>query len=105
MVGTYQSGLPYGYFKVKPNGDFTIGIKKGFLDNRGNASLTFNDIFNTQKTKISLNNGSINNYTLDNNQKTQKITFTISFRFGQSKASKARKVGELEEGSRVGTSN
>ncbi len=105
LVGTYQSGLPYGYFKVKPNGDFTIGIKKGFLDNRGNASLTFNDIFNTQKTKISLNNGSINNYTLDNNQKTQKITFTISFRFGQSKASKARKVGELEEGSRVGTSN
>lgn len=105
LVGTYQSGLPYGYFKVKPNGDFTIGIKKGFLDNRGNASLTFSDIFNTQKTEISLNNGSINNYTLDNNQKTQKITFTISFRFGQSKASKARKVGELEEGTRVGTSN
>lgn len=105
LIGTYQSGLPYGYFKVKPTGDFTIGIKKGFLDNRGNASLTFSDILNTQNTRISLNNGPINSYSLDNNQKTQKITLSISLRFGQSKASKARKVGELEEGSRVGTSN
>ncbi|HBG23725.1 MAG: hypothetical protein A2X17_05115 [Bacteroidetes bacterium GWF2_41_61] len=105
LIGTYQSGLPYGYFKVRPTGDITIGIKKGFLDNRGNASLTFSDVLNTQNTRISLNNGPINSYSLDNNQKTQKITLTLSFRFGQSKASKARKVGELEEGSRVGTSN
>ena len=64
-----------------------------------------NDILNTQNTRIRLDDGSIEEYTLQNNYKSQRVTITFSLRFGQAKAIKKRKVGELEEGSRVGTSN
>lgn len=105
LIGMYQSGLPYGYFKVKPTGEISLAFKRSFMDNRGNLSVAINDIFKTQRSRIALNNGSVMGYTLDNNYRSQKLTITLSMRFGQSKAFKQRKVGELEEGSRVGSSN
>ncbi len=105
VIGTFQSGLPYGYFTVKPSGEVTLGFKKGFMENRGNLSVMFNDIFNTQQSRVELRNRSVEEYTLTNDYKSQRITVTLSYRFGQSKAMKQRKVGELEEGTRVGTSN
>jgi outer membrane receptor protein involved in Fe transport len=105
MIGTFQSGLPYGYFTVKPSGELSLGVKKGVMQNKGTISLMVNDILNTQNTRIRLDDGSIEEYTLRNNYKSQRVTITFSLRFGQAKAIKKRKVGELEEGSRVGTSN
>ncbi|PKO95858.1 MAG: hypothetical protein CVU12_07920 [Bacteroidetes bacterium HGW-Bacteroidetes-7] len=105
MIGTFQSGLPYGYFTVKPSGELSLGVKKGVMQNKGTISLMVNDILNTQNTRIRLDDGSIEEYTLQNNYKSQRVTVTFSLRFGQAKAIKKRKVGELEEGSRVGLSN
>jgi outer membrane receptor protein involved in Fe transport len=105
MIGTFQSGLPYGYFTVKPSGDLSLGVKKGVLQNKGTISLMVNDIFQTNKGRVELNHGSVEEYTLNNHYKSQRVTLTFNLRFGQSKAIKKRKVGELEEGSRVGTSN
>ena len=105
VIGTFQSGLPYGYFTVKPSGELSLGVKKGVMQNKGTISLMVNDVLNTQNTRIRLDDGSIEEYTLQNNYKSQRVTITFSLRFGQAKAIKKRKVGELEEGSRVGLSN
>lgn len=105
MIGMFQSGLPYGYFTVKPSGQLDLGIKKGVMKNKGTISIMAYDLFKTQNSKVILDDGSIEEYTLHNRYKSQKIAVTFSIRFGQSKAVRQRKVGELEEGSRVGTSN
>lgn len=80
------------------------GIKKNFLDNKATLSLNVNDIFNTFDNNLKYNSDSDVQYTLDQTINLQKVRLSFSIRFGQGKAARARKVGDLEEASRVGTS-
>ncbi len=105
LTGSYQSGAPYGYFKIKPIGEITLGFKRTFMDNRANISVTVHDLLRTQKNRAEIKNDNINSYTFESESRSQRVAVSFSYRFGQSKATKQRKVGNLEEGSRVGTSN
>ncbi|MFA5850093.1 MAG: outer membrane beta-barrel protein [Bacteroidales bacterium] len=105
LSGRIQSGIPYGYFVIKPTGDLSMGIKKNLLDNKATLSLNVNDIFRTQNTKAILNSNALNNYEFQQNNSTRQIILNFSYRFGQGKAVKARKVGESEEAARVAPGN
>jgi outer membrane receptor protein involved in Fe transport len=105
LTGSYQSGAPYGYFKIRPMGDITLGFKRTFMDNRANISVTIHDILGTQKNRAEIINDNVKTYSFASESKSQRVAVSFSYRFGQSKAVKQRKVGNLEEGSRVGTSN
>lgn len=105
LIGMYQSGVPYGYFTVKPSGEVDLGIKKSVIQNKGTISLMIYDILGTQQSRATLDDNSVEEYSFRNDYKSQRIAVTFSLRFGQGKAIKQRKVGELEEGSRVGTAN
>jgi outer membrane receptor protein involved in Fe transport len=98
--GFAMTGIPYGYFKVEPSGNLSLSLKKGLLDNKATIAINANDILRTQRTKASNNN--IDGYFFENFNKTQTISISFNYRFGQGKASKQRKVGEQEESSRVG---
>lgn len=105
VSGWYQSGLPYGYFDIKPRGDLSMGIKKSFLDNKGTISLYANDILFTNNSRVSIKDKIMSGYEFESHWRSRRITLTVSYRFGQSKGFKARKVGGSEEARRVSTGN
>ncbi len=105
FTGYYQSGAPYGYFNIMPKSDFTLGVKKGILKSKGVISLLATDIFGTNFNRISLSDKVFKNYEFVQRNKSKRITFTFTYRFGQSKSSKQRKVGNVDETSRVNSGN
>lgn len=105
LTGSIQSGIPYGYFKIKPSGDVNIGVKKSLFENKGTIALNINDIFNTRSNRAELNTDMVNGYNFHSNYNSRQITISFQYRFGQSKAVKARKVGNNEEASRTGAGN
>jgi outer membrane receptor protein involved in Fe transport len=101
LSGFANTGIPYGYFKVKPMAEFDLGIKKGVLKNKGTLSLNCSDIFNTMRSRASIENGVINGYNFSSKWKSQKVSLSFTYRFGNGKAAKVRKVGESEEAKRA----
>lgn len=101
LSGFVNSGIPYGYFKVRPMGELDFGIKKGVMKNQGTLSLNCTDIFNTMRSNASLENGLIKDYNFISKWKSQKISLSFTYRFGNGKAAKIRKVGESEEAKRA----
>lgn len=73
------------------------------MDNRATLSLNVNDIFNSFANNLSYTLGEGMDTRLDQKINLQKVQLSFSFRFGQSKAARARKVGDFDEASRVGT--
>lgn len=98
-----QSGLPYGYFRVLPQGDVSLSLKKTMLNNKADLAINFNDIFDTQHERIRMKDYAINEYKLDQRSRTRYIGINFSYRFGQGKAAKQRKVGVQDEAGRVST--
>jgi len=105
LSGFFQSGVPYGYFKVKPQGDISLGIKKGVLDNRGTLILNCSDLLLTQNSRASLLTDMIENYRFKSQWKSREISISFLYRFGNGSATKSRKVGESEEAKRAESDN
>ncbi|MDD3033750.1 MAG: TonB-dependent receptor [Bacteroidales bacterium] len=101
VSGFTNTGMPYGYFKVEPLTEVDLGIKKGMLKNKGTLALNVFDIFNTMRSRASIDNGMINGYSFCSKWKSQRISLSFTYRFGNGKAAKVRKVGESEEAKRA----
>lgn len=71
------------------------------MKNQGTLSLNCTDIFNTMRSNASLENGLIKDYNFISKWKSQKISLSFTYRFGNGKAAKIRKVGESEEAERA----
>ena len=99
---TFQSGLPYGYFEVLPQGQVSLSIKKGMLKNRADLAINVNDIFDTQHERIRMKDYAISEYKLNQRNLTRNLTVSFSYKFGQGKAARQRKVGVQDEAGRVG---
>lgn len=105
LSGRIQTGIPYGYFTIEPTGDISIGAKKNLFDNKATISLNINDLFRTQNTVAKLSGMALNGYEFTQYTRSQQIVLNFSYRFGQGKALKARKVGISEEAGRVSQGN
>lgn len=104
LAGIAVGKMPTGYFVTDPIFYASGGVKKTFWDNRATLTLNCNDLFNTMATNLHYNLEGVS-YYLKQGINMQKFSLSFSFRFGQSKATRARKVGDFEETNRVGTSN
>ncbi len=108
--GWYQSKAPYGFFTLKPRSETTIGIKKGLIHNKAILSIVINDIFKTNKSKVSFDknpgvNQDIESYKFKSEYRSHRITISFQYRFGKGKTYKQRNVANIEEASRVNTGN
>ena len=104
LMTMYQGKIPFGYFIVDPIFFANGGIKKNFLNNKATISLNVNDIFRTFESKLALHSDDAIRYTLNEGMHMQKVRLSFSIRFGQGKAARTRRVGELEEASRINPS-
>ena len=105
FTGFFSTGIPYGYFDIKPRYEFSLGVKKGLFNNKGTLALLISDIFGTNVNRVSLQDEVFKNYQFESKYRSQRATLTFSYRFGQGKATKQRKVGNVDETSRVSTGN
>lgn len=110
LSGWFQGKTPYGLFELEPVADLTLGIKKGMFENKGTLSLVATDILRTNKSRVNLEkNESINPglefYKFESQYRSSRITLNFQYRFGKGKAYKQRRVGTIEETSRVSGGN
>ncbi|NLA15809.1 MAG: TonB-dependent receptor [Bacteroidales bacterium] len=101
LMGLYQGKVPAGYFVVAPMYFVNGGIKKNFMNNKATLSLNVNDIFGTFNNNLVLTSDNAVQYKIDQRVHLQKVRISFSIRFGQGKAARTRKVGDLEEASRI----
>ena len=105
LMGMYQGKVPYGYFLIDPIFIMNGGVKKNFLDNRATLSINVSDFFGSLDENLVYKSDDNVEYALNQSINIQKIRLSLSIRFGQGKAARTRKVGDLEEASRVDTSS
>ncbi|WP_430613845.1 outer membrane beta-barrel protein [Flavobacterium sp. JP2137] len=96
----YNSPAIQGTFTISKESSTYLVMNKKFFDKKIEASLLFNDIFKTEKSKVSTNYSNQNNYFLDY-QDTQKVTFSIRYNFGNQTIKNKRKVEGTEEQGRI----
>ena len=80
------------------------------FENKGTLSLVATDILRTNKSRVNLEkNESINPglefYKFESQYRSSRITLSFQYRFGKGKAYKQRRVGTIEETSRVSGGN
>ncbi len=104
--GFYQGTNPWGDFIIHPSYMFFGGVKKNMMGNKATLSLKVDDIFRTFENNLSAKDVKGETYMkVDQKMYFQKVSLSFVYRFGQSKASKYRNVGNLDESSRVGSSS
>ncbi len=97
----FQTGLPYGYFRILPQGSLSLAVKKSFMNNKADLAININDIFNTQHERIRIDDYTNTKYKLDQYNKSRFVGVNFTYKFGQGKAARQRKVGVQDEASRV----
>lgn len=105
LSGFYQSKMTFGYLIVDQRTDVTLGLRKNILNNNATISLVATDIFKTHPSTVRINNNPDFKYDIFVDYRTQRVSLTFVYRFGQSKQPKARKVGISDEAGRVSTRN
>ena len=85
----YQSPLAMGIYKMKGYFNSNFGISKQLLDNKMTLKLAVSDIFNTMKTRYSVD---YNNVILNQDRKreTRFLTIGLTYKFGGSSAKPKR---------------
>jgi len=99
--------MTFGYFKIGSNWTSSVAVKKNLLDNRMTLSFDLQDIFRSSRTNINIDPEAIGGSISYIGQKyyNQKAVVGLSWNFGQAKQGRQRKVGNLEEASRIGGSS
>lgn len=75
------------------------------MKGKATISLSVEDILRSMSTKVIISDADGLSYFLDQQHNNQKVRLSFTYRFGKTKATKKRNVGNLEETSRVGSSN
>ncbi|QJW89475.1 TonB-dependent receptor [Spirosoma taeanense] len=95
--GSFQSGEQYGFLRVRPNGQVTVGMQKSLLERKGTLRLNASDIFFTRKVRAV---SSYDNYVerFYQRQDSRVVTLSFSYRFGNDKvAPTRRRTGGAED--------
>lgn len=101
--GWWQSPVVYGYMKCQEMYMINAGIKKQFLNKALTLTLKVDDIFRSMRMDVEMTDGGgAQSVVYYQNFFNQKVTVGLSYNFGKMTYHKYRKVGNLEEGSRVG---
>ncbi|MCQ2187159.1 MAG: TonB-dependent receptor [Bacteroidales bacterium] len=101
--GRYTSGMKYTYMELQPQWQSDIAAKKQLLGGKMTLTLKLDDIFRSNSQNIKM-------HTLGNAESflvqkycNQSAQVGLSWNFGHAHQTRVRKVGDLEEASRVGS--
>lgn len=97
------SPMKYGIYKMETRFQSDFALKKNLLDGKMTLGLSVNDLFRTGTNNLEMLDPS-GATTIHLNQKynNQKVLLNLSWNFGKAQQTRARKVGNLEEISRIG---
>lgn len=104
--GYASSPMTWGYFRIKGTGASNIALKKTIASRNLTLGLRLDDIFRSSTMDMDIRDGSVSGQITNFQQKygNQKLVFDLSWSFGKAQAPvRARRVGNLEEMSRVGS--
>ncbi|NOS83628.1 MAG: TonB-dependent receptor, partial [Ignavibacteria bacterium] len=97
----YQLSLQLSYFysgdilaaqaTVEPFSSFDASLKKELFDGRLTATLKVNDVFNTLKFKVNINNDLTYREQFERKRDTRVITFGLSYKFGEADKNQQRR--------------
>lgn len=109
LDGYYRSPMAYGYFKLHDYYLMNIGVRKSMLDNRLTLSVNLDDVLRTSNTNLDcLGFGSttalgdmVKSY-IGQKYYSQVAHVGLTWRFGKAQQTRVRKVGNIDEASRIG---
>lgn len=109
LDGFYRSPIAYGYFKLHDLYSMNIGVKKTMLDNRLVLTLNLDDVLRSSCTNLdclgfrsSTVLGDVNSSFIGQKYYSQVAHIGLTWRFGKAQQTRARKVGSIDEASRIG---
>lgn len=101
--GRYISGMKYTYMELQPQWQSDIAAKKQLLGGKMTLTLKVDDIFRSFSQNIKMHTlGSAESFLVQKYY-NQSAQVGLSWNFGQAHQTRYRKVGDLEEASRVGS--
>jgi len=102
LDANYQSPIAYGLYKTKTVFTSDFAVKKNLLDNRMTLSFRVDDLFRTQSNDLEIIGTAGTKSVISQKYYSQKAIFDITWNFGKAQQTRSRKVGNLDEMSRVG---
>lgn len=107
--GYYRSPMAYGYFHLRDLYSMNIGVKKTMLDNRLVLSLNLDDVFRSSCTNLDCLGvgsnavlGEVVSAYIRQKYYSQVAHIGLTWRFGKAQQTRSRKVGGIDEASRIG---
>ena len=105
LDGYAASRMSWGYFRIHPQFFSNLAVKKNLLSDRMTLSVNISDLFRTMRTNLDLVNvQGVSSSFIGQKYYAQKVRVGLSWNFGKAHQTRARKVGDLEEASRIGNS-
>ncbi|MCX2741801.1 outer membrane beta-barrel family protein [Pontibacter anaerobius] len=102
LNAAYQGPMAYGLYHIKANWGVDAGLKRSFMEDRLDLSLSVTDIFKTRRVEGGTN---INGNTITSSQYTGSQSFRVNLRYRFSKGAEFRaskRNVDLEEVNRAG---
>lgn len=96
----YTSPSIQGTFTISDFSSTSLMITRKFLNKKIEISIALNDIFYTEKMKVSTRYANQNNYFIDASD-TQKFILTLRYHFGNQSVKSAQKIDKTEEQNRL----
>lgn len=106
LDGYYASPMIVGCYRTHQRWASNIAVKKTLLDGKLVLTMKLDDIFRSESNNLDITdesgNGAVS--TLKQNYYSQMLQFDITWNFGRAQSPmRRRKVGDFEEGSRMGS--
>ena len=103
LDGLYTSPMAWGHFLTSPQYRTNLAVKKTMLDGRLNLSLNVKDILRSNRADMDVVGLGAATSFIRQQYYSQAVTAGLTWSFGQAHQTRYRKVGDLEEASRVGS--
>lgn len=95
--------MAWGHFLTSPQYRTNLAVKKTMLDGRLNLSLNVKDILRSNRADMDVVGLGAATSFIRQQYYSQAVTAGLTWSFGQAHQTRYRKVGDLEEASRVGS--
>lgn len=109
LDGYYRSPMAYGYFRLRDLYSMNIGVRKTMLDNRMTLTVNLDDVLRSSCTNLDCLGfgpetalGEMVSSYIGQKYYAQVLRVGLSWRFGKAQQTRSRKVGDIDEASRIG---
>lgn len=100
LFSNYESKTGNSLYIIKPRYTIDISIQKAWLDNKLNAKISFNNIFDSYDQRLEFRHKQIMDTQFTHWWDTQKLILSLSYNFGKSKY-QTKNIQKTEEENRA----